>query len=103
GIRERTRGGAAVPLSAAQPPSTSGSCMAACRPAQSCYALRMADQRALDAIGRIERALARIEAASSRAESARKSDGDGSRELERLQGAHQALRSRVEGAIGQID
>ncbi|HYI64311.1 MAG TPA: hypothetical protein VEW71_05445 [Allosphingosinicella sp.] len=62
----------------------------------------MADQRALDAIGRIERALGRIEAGSTRA-LALKSDADGSEELERLKGAHIALRSRVEGAIGQID
>jgi len=64
----------------------------------------MGDQRALDAIGRIERALARIEAAAMRAQSARKSDAAaGSDELERLRGAHDALRTRVEGAIGQID
>lgn len=63
----------------------------------------MADQRALDAIGRIERALGRIEAASTRALSAQKSDAGGSEELERLKGAHAALRSRVEGAVGQID
>lgn len=77
--------------------------MAACRKRQSCYALAMADQRALDAIGRIERALARIEAASSRASASRKNEGNGSEELERLRGAHDALRSRVAGAIGQID
>ena len=63
----------------------------------------MADQRALDAIGRIERALARIETASSRAQTAAKNGADGSEELDRLRGAHQALRARVEGAIGQID
>jgi hypothetical protein len=64
----------------------------------------MADQRALDAIGRIERALARVEAASHRAQTARAArDGDGSEDLERLRGAHQALRAKVEGAIGQID
>jgi len=63
----------------------------------------MADQRALDAIGRIERALGRIEAGSTRALALQKSDADGSEELERLKGAHIALRSRVEGAIGQID
>jgi hypothetical protein len=64
----------------------------------------MGDQRAIDAIGRIERALVRVEAASTRAQSARASDAAaGSEELEQLRGAHQALRSRVEGAIGQID
>ena len=59
----------------------------------------MGDARALDAIARIERALARIEA------SARRSGGQSSdpAELTRLRDAHQALRSRVEGAIGQID
>jgi hypothetical protein len=59
----------------------------------------MADQRALDAISRIERALARIEAAGARAQAAA---GNGA-ELEQLRGAHQSLRMRVEGAIGQID
>jgi len=63
----------------------------------------MADQRALDAIARIERALARIESAATRAQAAAKSGAAGSEEMDRLQGAHQALRSRVEGAIGRID
>ena len=63
----------------------------------------MGDQRALDAIGRIERALARIEAASTRAQTSATSGGAGLEELDRLRGAHSALRSRVEGAIGQID
>ena len=62
----------------------------------------MADQRALDAIGRIERALARIEAAAARPGAAAPPAADPS-ELERLRSAHLALRSRVEGAIGQID
>jgi uncharacterized membrane protein len=66
--------------------------------------LPMGDQRALDAISRIERALARVEAAAARAQAAQRSDATaGSQELERLRGAHSALRSRVEGAIGQID
>jgi hypothetical protein len=60
----------------------------------------MADQRALDAIARIERALGRIEAASS---SARSNGADSSAELARVRDAHQKLRSRVEGAIGQLD
>jgi hypothetical protein len=53
----------------------------------------------LDAIARIDRALARIEA------SARKPGGQGAEtaELTQLRDAHQALRARVEGAIGQID
>jgi hypothetical protein len=61
--------------------------------------LLMGDARAQDAIARIERALARIEAAS------RKSAGSSSdpAELTELREAHQALRARVEGAIGQID
>lgn len=60
---------------------------------------RMGETRALDAIARIERALARIEA-SKRNSSQSSSDPA---ELIRLREAHQALRSRVEGAIGQID
>ena len=63
----------------------------------------MADQRALDAIARIERALARIEAAATQARASTRADGAGAEELERLRGAHLALRGRVEGAIGQID
>ena len=61
--------------------------------------LLMGDARAHDAIARIERALARIEA-SSRKPMASSSDPA---ELTALCEAHQALRSRVEGAIGQID
>ena len=59
----------------------------------------MGDARAQDAIARIERALARIEA------SARKSGGQATEmaELSALRSAHEALRTRVEGAIGQID
>jgi hypothetical protein len=61
----------------------------------------MGDQRALDAVSRIERALARIESAARRQPHA--GDGLDAAELDRLRGAHQALRARVEGAIGQID
>ena len=61
----------------------------------------MGDQRALDAVSRIERALARIETAARRPQPAGNSGG--SAELEQVRGAHQELRSRVEGAIGQID
>ena len=61
----------------------------------------MADRRALDAIARIERALARIETASSRARTAAANESAG--ELERVRQAHQRLKSRVEGAIGQLD
>lgn len=60
----------------------------------------MPDERALDAIARIERALGRIEAASAQA---RGGDVEASAELERVRDAHQKLRSRVEGAIGQLD
>lgn len=60
----------------------------------------MPDQRALAAIGRIERALARIEAAA--AEPAAPPPRDDS-ELIELRQVHQALRSKVEGAIAQID
>ena len=59
----------------------------------------MGDARSLDAIARIERALARIEAASRRPAP---SSSDPA-ELSTLRDAHQALRARVEGAIGQID
>jgi hypothetical protein len=63
----------------------------------------MGDQRALDAIGRIERAIARVEVAATRAQARTSDAAAGSEELEQLRGAHQALRNRVEGAIGQID
>lgn len=56
----------------------------------------MPDQRALDAITRIESALGRIEAASAGARI-------GSAELSRVREAHERLRSRVEGAIGELD
>jgi len=59
----------------------------------------MGDQRALDAVSRIERALARIEAASSRLKPFQTTSED----LAQLRDAHQALRSRVEGAIGELD
>ena len=60
----------------------------------------MADERALAAIRRIEQALVRIEAASSRQRPAAAADSD---ELRQLRDVHHALRSKVEGAIGQID
>jgi len=59
----------------------------------------MGDTRALDAIARIERALARIETAARRPGAASSDPA----ELSELRAAHQALRSRVEGAIGEID
>jgi hypothetical protein len=59
----------------------------------------VADQRALAAIDRIERAIARIATAAA----ARPAAPAGDDELGRLREAHAALRGRVEGAIGQID
>jgi hypothetical protein len=59
----------------------------------------MADERALAAIRRIEQALGRIEAASSRMTPFQTSSED----LRDLIVAHRALRTKVEGAIGQID
>ncbi len=67
----------------------------------------MAHTRALDAIRRIDRALARIEAAASRpppaAAGAGADAGETSEEFDRLREAHDALRRQVAGAIGQID
>jgi hypothetical protein len=60
----------------------------------------MADERALAAIRRIEQALVRIEAAATRPKPAPAADSD---DLRELRDVHQALRARVEGAIGQID
>jgi hypothetical protein len=62
----------------------------------------MADQRALDAIQRIEQALARIEAAASRPAPGPPA-AEPSEDFARLREAHDALRQRVAGAIGQID
>ena len=59
----------------------------------------MQDQRALDALERIERAIERIDAATRDNRAARQS----AHELERLRSAHFLLRSRVETAIGDID
>ena len=58
----------------------------------------MSSERALQAVERIERALARIEAASGRAPG---SGDDG--KLRQLRETHRALRNQVEGAIAQID
>jgi len=63
----------------------------------------MADPRALDAVRRIERALARVEAAASRPPAAAAEAGEPGEEFERLREAHDALRRQVAGAIGQID
>ena len=62
----------------------------------------MADQRALDALHRIERALARIEtAAADRPAAAATAVPD--EDFQQLREAHDSLRRRVAGAIGQID
>ena len=60
----------------------------------------MADQRALDALHRIERALARLEAADRPAPAAA---AEPSEDYQHLREAHDALRRKVVGAIGQID
>lgn len=66
--------------------------------------LGMGDARALEAIARIERALARLEAAAIRPSPAAPAAApEPSDEFERLREAHDALRQRVAGAIGQID
>ena len=59
----------------------------------------MADPRALDALRRIDDALARIETAAARP---RPAPGP-SPELEALREAHELLRRQVTGAVGQID
>lgn len=66
----------------------------------------MPDQRAIHAVGRIERAIARIEAASDRL--AHRPDTSATaaaaqEELQTLRRAHDALRDKVKGAISQID
>jgi hypothetical protein len=68
--------------------------------------LFMGDERVTNAIGRIDRALARIESAASRPfeapGGAQSPSGDDSR-AEALEEANRTLRSKVEGAIAQID
>ena len=61
----------------------------------------MADQRALDAIRRIEQALARVESAAVRPRPAPPAGPP--ENYERLRQAHDSLRDRVAGAIGEID
>ena len=65
--------------------------------------LQMGDTRSLDAIARIERALARIEASARKHGGQPDKQGAETAELAQLRDAHHALRTRVEGAIGQID
>lgn len=62
----------------------------------------MTDERAIIAIERIDQALSRLEAAGV-APSAGGDDGAGAEELARLRETHRGLRSRIEGAIAQID
>ena len=62
----------------------------------------MADERALNAIRRLERALARVEAAATRPQPPAAAPAE-SEDLRQLIDVHETLRSRVEGAIGQID
>ena len=59
----------------------------------------MSDERALNAIDRIETAFARIEAVTS----GEKPTPQGESELRNLKQTHQALRGKVEDAIAQID
>ncbi|MBA3678435.1 MAG: hypothetical protein H0W74_13710 [Sphingosinicella sp.] len=59
----------------------------------------MPDERAIQAISRIERALARIEAEASRPAPLSANDD----ELHQLRQRHNALRDRVQGAVSQID
>lgn len=60
----------------------------------------MGQERAAAAIERVERALARIEAAAG---NPRNTESGNNQELSELRTAYRALRSRVEGAVGQID
>ena len=67
-----------------------------------CYSGReMTDERALEAIRRIERAFARIEALATRP--APPPAAEAPEDYDRLRQAHDTLRRRVAGAIGQID
>jgi hypothetical protein len=63
------------------------------------YRGAMSDERALNAIDRIETAFARIEAATS----GPKADAPEDSELLNLKQSHQALRGKVADAIAQID
>ena len=60
----------------------------------------MANIRAMEAIDRLERALARVEAAAERKPEPEPRDES---ELIQLRQVHQSLRSKVDGAISQID
>lgn len=60
----------------------------------------MADIRAMTAIDRLERALARVEQSAAKKTAP---DPRNDNELIELRQVHQTLRSKVEGAISQID
>jgi hypothetical protein len=61
----------------------------------------MGDDRVIEQIGRIDRALARIEAAAARAPAPASLPEDG--RAAALEDAHRTLRARVESAISQLD
>lgn len=61
----------------------------------------MGDERVIDLVGRIDRALARIEAAATSPAPATALADDG--RAAALEEAHNALRARLESAIAQID
>jgi sialic acid synthase SpsE len=63
----------------------------------------MADELAMQAIGRIERALDRIEAAADAAADRTRQAQAAQEDLIRLRRTHDGLRIKVEGAIDQID
>ena len=86
--------GARPPLSAGAARST----VTACRAPLSCYRHGVADQRALEAVARIERALARIERIASRPP-----PPDMSAEHDALRDSHDRMKSRVTGALAQLD
>jgi hypothetical protein len=60
----------------------------------------MGDDRVIELIGRIDRALARIEAAAAQPAATQRAEDGRAAALEQ---SHQVLRSRVESAIMQID
>lgn len=64
-----------------------------------CYAAGMGDDRVIELIGRIDRALSRIETAVDRPAPPPPDD----RRTASLEQAHQVLRGRVKSAIAQID
>jgi hypothetical protein len=59
----------------------------------------MGRERTTAALGRIERALARLEASAN----ASRTSAPGAEDVDTLRRNHLALRTKVEGAIGEID